>query len=27
VLANAGTGSIYAGMPRTFMAGVKLAFK
>jgi iron complex outermembrane recepter protein len=27
VLANAATGSIYAGMPRTFMAGVKLASK
>jgi hypothetical protein len=27
VLATTGTGSIYAGAPRTFVAGMKLAFR
>ena len=27
VLATTGTGSIYAGAPRTFIAGMKLAFR
>ena len=27
VLANTGTGSIYAGAPRTFVAGMRLAFR
>jgi iron complex outermembrane recepter protein len=27
VLAATGTGSIYAGAPRTFVAGMKLAFR